>query len=243
MVNTKSPSTTAWSSLTPCTASKAPSRPTWPCAGTARPPSVARAQPRSTTPSLMCKTRLDDIDLTQPVVVKPPPKPFPSFATWSPTCRGTKQNKKIKPFTPANTNVADLALLPKRRRPRPRIPQVHRVLFVPTSATCCAPTTKKTTLWARACNLQAWPASGGFTSTSPTAFPLLKRRPGIGYCEHTTKCCTEVCPEDIHITDNAIIPLKERVVDRYYGPPLLVPPQLRLHQSRRQTELGVGSLW
>jgi succinate dehydrogenase / fumarate reductase iron-sulfur subunit len=27
-----------------------------------------------------------------------------------------------------------------------------------------------------------------------------------------------VCPEDIHITDNAIIPLKERVVDRRYDP-------------------------
>src|SRR5262249_34686502 len=33
-----------------------------------------------------------------------------------------------------------------------------------------------------------------------------------------TKCCTEVCPEDIHITDNAIIPLKERVVDEFYDP-------------------------
>ncbi len=32
------------------------------------------------------------------------------------------------------------------------------------------------------------------------------------------KCCTEVCPEDIHITDNAIIPLKERVVDEFYDP-------------------------
>jgi succinate dehydrogenase / fumarate reductase iron-sulfur subunit len=40
---------------------------------------------------------------------------------------------------------------------------------------------------------------------------------GISYC-NITKCCTEVCPEDIHITDNAIIPLKERVVDKYYDP-------------------------
>jgi len=32
------------------------------------------------------------------------------------------------------------------------------------------------------------------------------------------KCCTEVCPEEIHITDNAIIPLKERVVDEFYEP-------------------------
>jgi succinate dehydrogenase / fumarate reductase iron-sulfur subunit len=40
---------------------------------------------------------------------------------------------------------------------------------------------------------------------------------GIGYC-NITKCCTEVCPEHIRITDNAIIPLKERVADRYYDP-------------------------
>ena len=40
---------------------------------------------------------------------------------------------------------------------------------------------------------------------------------GIGYC-NITKCCTKVCPEEIKITDNAIIPLKERVVDRYYDP-------------------------
>ncbi|TME48885.1 MAG: succinate dehydrogenase/fumarate reductase iron-sulfur subunit [Chloroflexi bacterium] len=40
---------------------------------------------------------------------------------------------------------------------------------------------------------------------------------GLGYC-NITKCCTEVCPEHIHITDNAIIPLKERVADRRWDP-------------------------
>ncbi|HEX9582830.1 MAG TPA: succinate dehydrogenase/fumarate reductase iron-sulfur subunit [Gemmatimonadales bacterium] len=45
----------------------------------------------------------------------------------------------------------------------------------------------------------------------------LKEAGGIGYC-NITKCCTEVCPESIGITDNAIIPLKERVVDRHYDP-------------------------
>src|SRR5580658_2983160 len=40
---------------------------------------------------------------------------------------------------------------------------------------------------------------------------------GVGLC-NITKCCTEVCPEGIHITDNAIIPLKERVVDASYDP-------------------------
>lgn len=45
----------------------------------------------------------------------------------------------------------------------------------------------------------------------------LKNRDGIGYC-NITKCCTKVCPEHITITDNAIIPLKERVVDEFYDP-------------------------
>jgi len=40
---------------------------------------------------------------------------------------------------------------------------------------------------------------------------------GLGYC-NITKCCSEVCPEHIKITDNALIPMKERVVDRKYDP-------------------------
>jgi succinate dehydrogenase / fumarate reductase iron-sulfur subunit len=40
---------------------------------------------------------------------------------------------------------------------------------------------------------------------------------GIGFC-NITKCCTRVCPEGIKITDNAIIPLKERVVDEHFDP-------------------------
>lgn len=47
----------------------------------------------------------------------------------------------------------------------------------------------------------------------------LRRQDGIGLC-NITKCCTKVCPENITITDNAIIPLKERVVDRFYDPVL-----------------------
>lgn len=47
--------------------------------------------------------------------------------------------------------------------------------------------------------------------------PELKNRDGIGLC-NITKCCTKVCPEGITITDNAIIPLKESVVDRFFDP-------------------------
>jgi succinate dehydrogenase / fumarate reductase, iron-sulfur subunit len=50
---------------------------------------------------------------------------------------------------------------------------------------------------------------------------VLRDQLGLGLC-NITKCCTEVCPEHITITDNAIIPLKERVVDRHYDPLLWV---------------------
>ncbi|HYB43698.1 MAG TPA: succinate dehydrogenase/fumarate reductase iron-sulfur subunit [Candidatus Methylomirabilis sp.] len=46
---------------------------------------------------------------------------------------------------------------------------------------------------------------------------LIKAKAGLGFC-NITKCCTEVCPEHIKITDNAIIPLKERIVTEYYDP-------------------------
>jgi succinate dehydrogenase / fumarate reductase iron-sulfur subunit len=55
---------------------------------------------------------------------------------------------------------------------------------------------------------------------------LVREDGGLGYC-NITKCCTEVCPEHIHITDNAIIPMKERVVDRHWDPIAWVGRMLR----------------
>ncbi|TCK00715.1 succinate dehydrogenase/fumarate reductase iron-sulfur subunit [Nocardia alba] len=46
---------------------------------------------------------------------------------------------------------------------------------------------------------------------------MAQEEAGLGYC-NITKCCTDVCPEHIKITDNALIPLKERVVDQRYDP-------------------------
>lgn len=54
----------------------------------------------------------------------------------------------------------------------------------------------------------------------------LKKTNGIGYC-NITKYCTKTCPEHITITDNAIIPLKERVVDRFYDPLMKIFNMLR----------------
>ena len=57
--------------------------------------------------------------------------------------------------------------------------------------------------------------------------PEIKDDFGIGYC-NITKCCTEVCPAGINITDNAIIPLKERVVTEYYDPLAMLARKLGL---------------
>jgi succinate dehydrogenase / fumarate reductase iron-sulfur subunit len=51
--------------------------------------------------------------------------------------------------------------------------------------------------------------------------PELRKEYGSGMC-NITRCCTEVCPEQIQITDNGIIPMKERVADRYFDPILLL---------------------
>jgi succinate dehydrogenase / fumarate reductase iron-sulfur subunit len=55
--------------------------------------------------------------------------------------------------------------------------------------------------------------------------PATKKEYGSGMC-NITRCCTEVCPEHINITDNGIIPLKERVVDRYYDPIAMIGRKL-----------------
>ena len=64
---------------------------------------------------------------------------------------------------------------------------------------------------------------------------LLQQEQGLGKC-NITKCCTEVCPEHIKITDNAIIPLKERVVDAVLRPGGLAgtqdPPPQEAHAGR-----------
>ena len=62
----------------------------------------------------------------------------------------------------------------------------------------------------------------------------LKESHGIGYC-NITKCCTKVCPEHITITDNAIIPLKERVVDKHFDP---LGKLVRLVRGRRRNGGG-----
>jgi succinate dehydrogenase / fumarate reductase, iron-sulfur subunit len=69
---------------------------------------------------------------------------------------------------------------------------------------------------------------------------LLQAHMGLGMC-NITKCCTEVCPENIRITDNAIIPLKERVVDARYDPVLWLGRKLRRRKPSAHDGEGAGS--
>ena len=169
-------------------------------------------------PRLMCMTRLDELDLNMPVSIEPM-RAFPlvrdlvTDVSWNfRVKKGIKQFKPRKPDAPDGTWRMAQADVDRVQEFRKCIEcflcqDVCHVLrdhhkheefigprfFVYTAA------------------LEMHPLD------TQDRVPELKKTQGIGYC-NITKCCTKVCPEHIHITDNAIIPLKERVVDRYYDP-------------------------
>jgi succinate dehydrogenase / fumarate reductase iron-sulfur subunit len=67
---------------------------------------------------------------------------------------------------------------------------------------------------------------------------VTREQAGLGYC-NITKCCTEVCPEGIHITDNAIIPMKERVVDRTYDPLVWLGNKIGIRDKDRESRAEI----
>ena len=169
-------------------------------------------------PKLMCMTRLDTIDLTQPVTVEPM-KAFPIIrdlvtdVSWN-----YKVKKSIKPFKPRKPDAPDGTWRMGQR-------EVDRVQEFRKCIECF--------LCQDVCHiLRDHHLHDGFIgprfllyNAALEMHPLdtedrlsdLKDRDGVGYC-NITRCCTNVCPEHITITENAIIPLKERVVDRFYDP-------------------------
>jgi succinate dehydrogenase and fumarate reductase iron-sulfur protein len=66
--------------------------------------------------------------------------------------------------------------------------------------------------------------------SNPDRAVFARDEQGIGLC-NITKCCTEVCPEHIKITDNAIIPMKERVVDKKYDPLVWLGSKIGIHHD------------
>jgi succinate dehydrogenase / fumarate reductase iron-sulfur subunit len=169
-------------------------------------------------PRLMCMTRLDTIDLTQPVTVEPM-RAFPIIrdlvtdVSWN-----YRVKQAIKPFTPRKPDAPDGTWRMQQR-------DVDRVQEFRKCIECF--------LCQDVCHiLRDHHLHDGFIgprfllyNAALEMHPLdtvdrlgdLKDRDGIGYC-NITRCCTKVCPEHITITENAIIPLKERTVDRFYDP-------------------------
>ena len=165
-------------------------------------------------PRLTCKTRMDSLPADRPIVVTPM-KAFPVLrdlvtdVSWN-----YEVNRKIPPFSPrAGTDwkmsQADVD----------RVQEFRKCIECFLCQNVCHVLRdhgKKREFggprfFVRVAALEMHPLDG----LSRTK--LLKEELGLGYC-NITKCCTEVCPEDIHITDNAIIPLKERVIDDFYDP-------------------------
>ncbi len=165
-------------------------------------------------PKLMCKTRLDDFDLNETITVKPM-KSFPVIkdlvcdVSWN-----YEINKKIPPFTPKEDT--DWTML---QRDVDRVQEFRKCIECFACQNVChvirehdlKPKFGGPRFLVRVASLEMHPLD------TENRLGLLKDELGIGLC-NITKCCTEVCPEEIHITDNAIIPMKERVVDEFYDP-------------------------
>ncbi len=167
-------------------------------------------------PRLMCKQRMDDLPLDEPITVSPL-KTFPvvrdlvTDVSWN-----YEMNKKIKPFKPTNENTDEWEVF---QEDVDRIQEFRKCIECFLCQDVChvlrnhqqKPKFAGPRFMIRLATLEMHPMDG------EDRVPFIKEEAGVGMC-NITKCCTEVCPENIHITDNGIIPLKERVVDRYYDP-------------------------
>ena len=165
-------------------------------------------------PRLTCKTRMDALDLNTPISISPI-KSFPVIkdlvtdVSWN-----FKVNKRIPAFKPKPDTDWRM-----QQSDIDRVQEFRKCIECFLCQNVChvlRDHDKKEEFggprfFVRVAALEMHPLD----AENRTA--LLKNELGIGYC-NITKCCTEVCPEDIQITDNAIIPLKERVVDEFYDP-------------------------
>ena len=169
-------------------------------------------------PKLMCKTRLDALPLDRPITVRPL-RSFPVIKDLVADVQWNFEvNQKIPAFTPKKN--AEWRWM---QEDIDRIQEFRKCIECFLCQNVCHVLREHgekarfagPRFFVRVAGLETHPMD------DLNRTQLLKESMGIGLC-NITKCCTEVCPEDIHITDNAIIPLKERVVDDHYDPVLKV---------------------
>jgi succinate dehydrogenase / fumarate reductase iron-sulfur subunit len=169
-------------------------------------------------PRLMCMTRLSDLDLTQKVIVEPmrtfpPIRDLVTDVSWN-----FRVKKQIKPFKPRKPDAPD-GTWRMQQEDVDRVQEFRKCIECFLCQDVCHVLREhhKEDQFIGPRYLVYSAALEMHPLDTEDRVPELKQSQGIGYC-NITKCCTKVCPENIHITDNAIIPLKERVVDRYYDP-------------------------
>ena len=166
-------------------------------------------------PVLMCKTRVDQLP-EGPITVRPM-KSFPLIKDLvTDVSHNYEVNKQIAPFTHAPDNGEPW-----------RIPQMDiDRLYEHRKCIECFLCQDTCHIIREHGNMERFYGPRFFVRVASLEMhpkDVLDRREevrgegGLGYC-NITKCCTEVCPEHIHITDNAIIPMKERVADRHWDP-------------------------
>jgi len=169
-------------------------------------------------PRLMCMTRLDMIPIDQPVTIQPM-RAFPGLrdlvtdVSWN-----FRVKKKIKPFKPRAPDMPD-GTWRMQQEDIDRVQEFRKCIecFLCQDVCHVLRDHNKHDEFIGPRFLVYTAALEMHPLDTEDRIPELKQAHGIGYC-NITKCCTKVCPEHITITDNAIIPLKERVVDRFYDP-------------------------
>jgi succinate dehydrogenase / fumarate reductase iron-sulfur subunit len=169
-------------------------------------------------PRLMCMTRLSELDLSSPVTVEPM-RAFPLVRDLvTDVSSNFRAKKKIRKFTPRPADAPD-GTWRMQQSDADRVQEFRKCIECFLCQDVCHVLRDHQLherfvgprLLVHAAQLEMHPLD------SLDRTPDLKESHGIGYC-NITKCCTKVCPEHITITDNAIIPLKERVADQYYDP-------------------------
>lgn len=169
-------------------------------------------------PRLMCMTRLDMLDLNMPVVIEPM-RSFPAIRDLVTDVSWNYQvKKKIRPFKPRKPDAPD-GTWRMEQADVDRVQEFRKCIecFLCQDVCHVLREHQKHDEFIGPRFLVYTAALEMHPLDTEDRIPDLKREHGIGYC-NITKCCTAVCPEQITITDNAIIPLKERVVDEFFDP-------------------------
>jgi len=169
-------------------------------------------------PGLMCMTRLSSLPIDQPVTVEPM-RAFPTIRDLVPDVSWNfRVKKQIKPFKPRQPDAPD-GTWRMAQADIDRVQEFRKCIECFLCQDVCHVLRDhhmheqfigpRFLVYAAALEMHPLDTEDRVNQ--------LRDKDGIGLC-NITKCCTKVCPEHITITDNAIIPLKERVVDRFFDP-------------------------